>query len=85
MKIRQLLYSTCKAVDGSVVLAEFVADHKEEFRSAEVYRAAKVLVTHGILTREDVNYGFLEKGKERTRYRYAIRYVEPFTSASHKW
>jgi hypothetical protein len=85
MKIRQLIYSTAKAADGTVVLADFVADHKEEFRSSEIYRAARVLVTHGILTREDTSYGVIEKGRERTRYRYGVRYVEPFKSASRKW
>ena len=85
MKVRQLIYSTCKAIDGAMVLADFVRDHKGEFKSNEIYRAAHVLVTHGILTRDDISWFELVRGKERTRYRVAVKYVEPFSSASRKW
>lgn len=84
MNCRQLLWSAAAKEKGPVVLADFVRDH-EEFRPGEIYRAAYTLVTHGILTRDDVSWAVVERGTERKRYRYAVRYVEPFTNASRKW
>ena len=90
MKCRQMIWSEAKAravaAGGEPVpLADLVRDHKGEFRSAEIYRAAKTLVTHGALTREDISWAVIEKGSELTRYRCAVRYVEPFTEASRSW
>jgi hypothetical protein len=85
MKCRQLIWATTKATgENPVALADLVRDH-EEFRASEIYRAARALVLHGILTREDISWAELVGGRERTRYRYAVRHVEPFESASRHW
>jgi hypothetical protein len=84
-KARQMIYSKAKAAeDKPVPVADLVRDNPE-FHSAEIYRAAKVLVTHGVLTRSDISWAALEKGTERTCYRCAVKYVEPFTEASRVW
>jgi len=84
MNCRQMIWSAAKE-KSPLVLSEFVRDHKEEFHSAEIYQAAYVLVTHGILTRSDISWTVVEKGQERIRYRQAVKFVEPFTNASRKW
>ena len=83
MRCRQLVYSEAKE-GAHVAVADLVRDNPE-FRSAEIYRAAQALVTHGMLTREDISWAVIEKGEERTRYRCAVRFVEPFTNASRVW
>jgi hypothetical protein len=86
MKIRQLIWSKAKeGAPARVILSDIVRDHREEFLSAEIYKAARHLVLHGFLTREDVSWATIEKGSERKHYRYAVRFVEPFTNASRKW
>lgn len=85
MQVRQLVWSEAKA-KSPVVLADLIRDHKEEYRASEIYRAARMLVTHGILTRADISWAVAGRGKERIHYRQAVSYVEPFTSgASRKW
>ena len=72
-------------VDGiHIALADLVRDNPE-FKSAEIYRAAKHLVKHGILVRDDIGWAAIEKGSERMCYRIAVKAVEPFTEASRKW
>ena len=85
MRIRQMIWKSAKATPDPIALADLVRDHKGEFLSAEIYRAARALVKHGMLTRNDINWAVIEKGSEKTRYRCAIRFVEPFTNASRVW
>ena len=85
MKCRQMVYSIAKAAGTVVPVADLVRDYRGEFKSAEIYRAARALVTHGILARDDVSWAVLEKGAERTRYRCAVRFVYPFTESSRVW
>lgn len=86
MQCRQTVYSKAKAALGiPLPIADLVRDNPE-FKSAELYRAARSLVTHGILTREDISWPILGKNKEKTLYRCAVRFVEPFTvDSSRKW
>ena len=85
MKCRQLIYSTAKAAGRSIALADLVRDHHGEFRRSEIYRAARTLVIHGILTREDINWAEIARGRERVHHRYGVSYVEPFVNASRYW
>jgi len=86
MKCRQMLWIAARlAGEKPVLLTDLVRDHKEEFAKSEIYHAAVALVTHGVLARDDVSWAVITKGKERTRYRCAVRYVTPFTSASRIW
>ena len=85
IKCRQLVYAKAKEIGKPIAIADLVRDNPE-FRSAEIYRAARALVTHGILSREDISWAVLEKGSERTRYRAAVTFVEPFTAnTSRVW
>ena len=86
MKAREMVWAAAKVAEGNpVLLTDLVRDHKEEFKKNEIYHAAVALVTHGVLARDDVSWAVITKGKERTRYRCAVRYVTPFTSASRVW
>ena len=86
MKCRQMLWTKCKLAEGKpVVLTDVVRDYKEEFRKSEIYKAAVALVNHGLLTRDDISWGVLVRGKDRIRYRCAVRFVAPFKSASRIW
>jgi hypothetical protein len=86
MKCRQMLWVKAKLAEGEpVVLADIVRDHKEEFSKSEIYHAAHSLVNHGLLTRDDTSWGVLVKGKEKTRYRCAVRFIAPFTHGSRVW
>jgi hypothetical protein len=86
MKCRQMIWSAAKAAgEKPVALTDLARDHQGEFRRSEIYRAARTLVIHGILTREDISWAEITRGKERTRYRYAVRHVEPFQNASRCW
>lgn len=85
MKCRHMIWSAAnRAGAESVAVADLVRDNPE-FKSAEIYRAAKFLVTHGVLARKDITWAVIEKGSERTRYRCAVRLVPPFTDASRSW
>lgn len=86
MKCRQMLWTKAKLAHGKpVILTEVVRDYKEEFPKAEIYKAAHTLVNHGMLKRDDISWGVVVRGKEKTRYRCAVRFVPPFTSASRVW
>ena len=86
MNCRQLIWSVVKGADGPVAVMDIIRDHKESgFKKMEFYKAARALVIHGILMREDISWGVVVRGKERTRCRCAVRMVEPFTNASRKW
>jgi hypothetical protein len=81
-----MLWTKAKLADGKpIILTDVVRDYKEEFPKAEIYKAAHLLVNHGMLTRDDISWGVLVKGKDQIRYRCAIRFVEPFTNASRAW
>ena len=84
MQCRQMVYSKAKGAGIPLSVADLVRDNPE-FRSAEIYRAARSLVNHGILTREDISWAAIDKGAERTRHRCAVRFIEPFTEASRVW
>ena len=85
MKCRQLIWSKAKEADPKpVILIELTRDYPE-FPKSEFYHAARALVIHGILTREDINWAEFVRGKERMHYRYAVRYVKPFANASRHW
>ena len=85
MLCRQVLWKKCRQADPNpVVLADFYK-YDEEFSPGTVYKAAKKLVTSGILERQDISYACIVKGKERTSCRIAVKFVQPFTSASRVW
>jgi hypothetical protein len=85
MRCRQALWMKCQQANPNpVVLADFYK-YEEEFSPGTVYRAAKTLVRHGILERQDISYGYIAKGQERTSYRIGVKFVEPFISSSRKW
>lgn len=85
MRCRQMIWSIAKGAEKPVALSDLVRDHCEEYRRSEIYRAARALVIHGILTREDVSWFELVNGRERRHHRYGVRYVEPFRNASRCW
>lgn len=80
MRCRQAVYSAVVASGDAVLLRDLARDL--EFRSATVYRAAKKLVTSGILARRNVvshPYG------TALRPLIALAYVQPFEPSSRKW
>ena len=84
MLCRQALYRQCAQSDHPVILCEFYR-FDSDFSPGTVYRVAKSLVRHGILTREDVAWTKVINGNKRTTYKCAVKYLPPFSNASRKW
>src|SRR4029077_12254089 len=82
---RQALWTKCKQSAPNVVILSDFYKYQTKFPASTAYRAAKVLVTGGILERLDIERVLITKGKKKTSYMCAVRLVEPFTSASRKW
>jgi hypothetical protein len=85
MLCRQALWAKCRLADPNpLVLTDFYK-YDEKFSPNIVYQAARRLVLRGLLERRNVPYSYLAKGKERTGYRTAVKFVPPFESGSRFW
>jgi hypothetical protein len=84
MLCRHAVYSSVKKNRPErVLLRDLAADLRGAFPSSTVYRAARRLVSAGVLARKDVWDAVRNDSKLRALI--GLEYVDPFTLSNRKW